>query len=72
MSSRAGLLERAAQCEQQMNRETDEVRKAVFRLIRDMWVALANERSSMTATELARQIAAVETIQAGFGGNGRR
>jgi hypothetical protein len=71
MTSREDLLKRAAECRRLMDRETDHLRKAVFGLIRDMWIALANERASMNPGEVAQQVAAIARIQLGFEDDGK-
>jgi hypothetical protein len=35
-----------------------------LRLLRDLWIGVANESPSMTDADVAREIAAIETIQA--------
>jgi hypothetical protein len=37
-------------------------RKIVFGLIRELWIALANERASMSPEELAQEVAAMARI----------
>jgi len=47
-----------------MNLETNEDKKLAFKLLREMWIAVANESATLEPEELARQIASVEKIQA--------
>ena len=49
-----------------MNRETDEVKRSALRLIKEMWIALANESVGMPSAELTREIAAIDEIQNGL------
>ena len=69
--SAVDLLKRAAECERLMDGEPDDVRKIAFRLIRDIWIALANECASMKVEELAQEVAAISQIQLGLVGNGK-
>ncbi len=66
MVSLADLFNKAAHCERLMERERDEVRNAAYRLLRDMWIALAHQRPLLSPEELAREVAAIEEIQSGF------
>jgi hypothetical protein len=66
MTLREDMLKRAEQCERLMDREADNARKIVFRIIRDIWIALANERTSMSPEELAQEVADIAQIQLGF------
>jgi hypothetical protein len=56
------LLKRGVEYDRLMKREADANRQIVFRIMRDMWLELANE-TSMSAQELAREGAAIEQIQ---------
>jgi len=56
------LLKRAVEYDRLMKFEADATKQIVFRLMRDMWLELANE-TSMSAQELAREGAAIEQIQ---------
>ena len=60
------LLKRAVECDRLIDLEADPTIQAMLKLIAEMWVALANESTSMSAEELARQIAAIEKIQSQF------
>jgi hypothetical protein len=42
------------------------VKKETLRQLRDMWVVLANESTSMSAQELAKEIISIEAIQSGL------
>jgi len=66
MTAQSDLFEKAAACDRLRNEETDEVRKTAFRLLRDMWIALAKESSEMSRRELAQEVAAIEAIQVGL------
>jgi hypothetical protein len=63
MSRQAELFEKAADCERAMELATDPWQKITFKLLRDMWIALANESLSMSKLQLANEIAAIEEIQ---------
>jgi len=42
MSSQSDLFNKATECERLMNLEADEDKKPAFKLLREMWIALAN------------------------------
>jgi hypothetical protein len=63
MSRQAELFDKAANCERAMNMAADPWQQVTFKLLRDMWIALANESLSMTMPQLAAEIAAIEEIQ---------
>jgi hypothetical protein len=71
MSRQAELFDKAADCERGMNTVSDPWQKVTFRLLRDMWIALANESVSMTKPQLANEIAAIEEIQRAATGRAR-
>jgi hypothetical protein len=60
------LLKKAVECDRLIDLEADPTIKAVLRLIGELWVSLANVSASMSAEELAREVAAVEKIQSAF------
>jgi hypothetical protein len=64
MSSQAELFERAATCERAIGGIGDPSRQLALRLLRDLWIAAANESPSMTDAQVAREIASIEKIQA--------
>lgn len=66
MASLTDLFNKAAQCERLMEQEHDEIRHAAYRLLRDMWIALAHQRPLLSPEDLAREVAAIEEIQSGF------
>lgn len=66
MASQSEIFEKAAECELLMERERDQVRNTACRLLRDMWIALANESTSMSSEELALEVASLDQIQSGF------
>ena len=43
-----------------------QVKKSIFRLLRDMWTAVANECADMSADELAVEIQKIDHLQAGL------
>ena len=65
MSEQSKLFDRAAHCTRLMNLSSDPVNKETLKQLRDMWIALANESTSMSAQELAKQITSIEAIQSG-------
>ena len=66
MSEQSKLFDRAAHCARLMNLSSDPVNKETFRRLRDMWIVLANESTSMSAQELAKEIISIEAIQSGL------
>jgi hypothetical protein len=66
MQLRKELLGRAAECERLTGEETDDSRKRVFSLIREMWIALADESDTMNPEELGQTVAAIARIQVDF------
>lgn len=60
------ISKRVAECEALMRTETDQVRKSALRLLRDMWLALANVADSMSEEELDREVAAVDSVHVSF------
>jgi hypothetical protein len=66
MSEQSQLFDRAAQCERLMNLSSDPVNKQTLKQLRDMWIALANESTSMSVQELAKEIISIEAIQSGL------
>ena len=63
MSRQAELFDKAADCERAMSVASDPWQKVTFKLLRDMWIALANESLSMSTPQLTNEIAAIEEIQ---------
>ena len=63
---RTELLDRAAECERLMDGEADNARKRVLSLIREMWIALADESGTMNPEELGQTVAAIARIQLDF------
>ena len=66
MGRQSDSFERAAACDRVMKLETNEVRRKVFSLFREMWITLANESPSLGDETLAKEVAAIEQIQANF------
>jgi len=71
MSRQAELFDKAADCERAMNVASDPWQQVTFKLLRDMWIALANESLSMSKLQLANEIAAIEEIQSAATGAAR-
>jgi hypothetical protein len=55
-------LKRAVEYDRLMKAEADPTWAIVFRAMRDLWLEMANE-TSMSASEAAREVAAIEPIQ---------
>jgi hypothetical protein len=66
MTEQANLFDRAAECERLMDAVSDPERKAILKLARDMWIELANERATMSADYVTKQIADIENLQPGL------
>jgi hypothetical protein len=63
MISQADLFDKATSYEGLARAEGDETRKKVWLLLRDMWIALANESATISEEKLAMEVAeAVEQI----------
>jgi uncharacterized protein with PhoU and TrkA domain len=60
----AELFDRAAQCDRLMTSASDSVTRNAFKILRDLWITLANESLLMTHELLAEEVAALEKIQA--------
>ena len=72
MSRQAELFDKAADCERAMNVAADPGQKVTFKLLRDMWIALANESVSMSTPQLVNEIAAIEEIQSAATGTAKQ
>jgi|GraSoiStandDraft_10_1057309.scaffolds.fasta_scaffold129967_1 hypothetical protein len=55
--------EKATECERYLQAVDDPQRRAIFANLRDLWVALGNEKSLMTVAELAKEIDAIARLQ---------
>jgi len=64
MSRQSELFDRAAECERLTQEASDTGKQTAFRMLREMWIALANESSSMSSQMLAKEIAAIDELQA--------
>jgi hypothetical protein len=60
----ADLLRRAEDCERALNATSDQRKKIAFRILRDMWITLANGSSRFSAADLAKEVAAIDELQA--------
>ena len=58
------LLKRAEDCERALHAAHDPREKNSFKILRDMWIALAKESSSLSSMDLAKQV--VEVLYAGY------
>lgn len=63
MSRQANLFDRAADCQRAFDLASTPVDKSTFKILRDMWTALANESLSLSQDRLAKEIAAIEELQ---------
>jgi hypothetical protein len=64
MLRQADLFKRATDCERAFSAEVDPFRKNAFKILRDMWIALANESLGLSEPDLVREVAAIEELQA--------
>jgi hypothetical protein len=56
--------ERAAECERSRSTAVDPQRRAIMEKLRDLWIALANEKTLMTEADIAEEIEAISRIHA--------
>jgi hypothetical protein len=65
MIARSEIFARAAACDHQMEIAPDPARRMAYRLIRDLWIALAsNMTANPSCAPLCEEIAVVEGIEA--------
>ena len=64
MRLQSDLFDRAADCERLRNLTSDHYKKLTLRLMRDLWIALANESPGMPERVLLNEIAELDKIQA--------
>ncbi len=57
------VINKAAECEQLMELEPDEARKAAYRSLRDSWIKLANECELMSPGQVVREMADILLMQ---------
>ena len=62
MLRQSDIWDRAVSCDGESRRDADVQRRAAFELLRDMWIAVANELPYLTPRELAEQVEIVEGI----------
>ena len=62
MLSQSDIFQRAEECERACEAAADDQRKVMFELLRDMWIALANETPFLPARVLEEQVELVERI----------
>jgi hypothetical protein len=55
--------ERAAECERAARQEEDPYQRELLTSLRNLWIALANERALMTVAEVADEIASLSRIE---------
>ena len=58
------LWERAAECQRAAQDEADPHRREMLTSLRNLWIALANERGLMTQAELSKEITGIGRIEA--------
>ena len=63
MLRQAYLFDKAESCERAFSATGDPEAKAALKILRDMWIALANESSGLSEDSLAREVAAIEELQ---------
>ncbi len=63
MLQQSDIWDRAAQCDHESRSHSDLQRRAALELLRDMWIAVANELPYLTPRELAAQMEIVEGIR---------
>jgi hypothetical protein len=63
VATQSDLLTRAAECEHLMNLATDRGKKESFRLLRYMWIMLANESPNLPSDVIAEDVSAIYTMQ---------
>jgi hypothetical protein len=63
VATQSDLLARAAECEHLMNLATDRGKKESFRLLRHMWIMLANESPDLPGDVIAEDVSAIDTMQ---------
>jgi hypothetical protein len=68
--TRADLFDLAAKCELASQNAADDEQRLSLQRLRDLWVALANERPNMSEKRLAKEIAGIERIHAAVFGHG--
>ena len=66
MRLQSDLFDRAADCERLKNLTSDHYKKLTLRLMRDLWIALANESPGMREHVLLNEIAELDKIQSGL------
>jgi hypothetical protein len=64
MSSKSDPLERAEECDLSISRAIDPRQKGTLSLLRDLWLALADQILHLTKDQRAKEIAALERIHA--------
>ncbi|HEY6259248.1 MAG TPA: hypothetical protein VIY51_26010 [Xanthobacteraceae bacterium] len=68
MLRQADLFNRAQDCERALDAALDPQKKIALKILRDMWIALANESSGLSELDLAKQVAAIEELQSTVAG----
>jgi hypothetical protein len=63
MLTRSDLFDKAAECESRMRLAADPAKQTAFRLLRDMWIMLANASDDLRFHDLSDEISAIEQIQ---------
>jgi hypothetical protein len=54
--------EKAADCERSAQAASDPQRRAVLEKLRDLWVALANQRDVMSQADLAKEVEVINQM----------
>jgi hypothetical protein len=66
MTKQTDLFDRTAECERLMDVASDPDRKELLKLFRDVWIVLANERATVPADRMIKQIADLERLRVGL------
>ena len=66
MTIQSELFDRAADCERLRNLTCDHYNKLTLRLMRDLWIALANESVAMPEHVVLNELAELDKIQSGL------
>jgi hypothetical protein len=66
MSQQSELFDRAADCDRLKNLASDYYQRLTLRLMRDLWIGLANESAGMSGRVLLNEIAELDKIQSGL------
>ena len=66
MSQQSELFDRAADCDRLKNLTSDHYERLILKIMRDLWIALANESAGMSERVLLNEIAELDKLQLGL------